>query len=163
MRMTTAGRGRRERILKSDGDNPGMKRMILIVDDEERVLFVLQNALMKLDNDFEVVTAGTGEEGLQKARDMDFDLVVTDMIMPDMDGIDFTEEIRGLPCKPAVVWMTAYGCPSFEGEAERLGVHRCVEKPLEIHEFRNIVREAISADEADGRGPNGAETASSDG
>jgi two-component system NtrC family response regulator len=138
-----------------------MKRMILIVDDEERVLFVLQNALTKLENDFEVVTAGTGEDGLRMARDMAFDLVVTDMIMPDMDGIEFTEEVRGLPSEPAVVWMTAYGCPSFEGEAERLGVYRCVEKPLEIHQFREIVRDAMSASEADGRGPDGSGAPSS--
>jgi DNA-binding NtrC family response regulator len=138
-----------------------MKRTILIVDDEERVLFVLQNALTKLENDFEVVTAETGQEGLRKARDMAFDLVVTDMIMPDMDGIEFTEEVRSLPSEPAVLWMTAYGCPSFEREAERLGVYRCVEKPLEIHEFRKIVREAMSAAEADGRGPNRIEAASS--
>lgn len=137
--------------------------MILIVDDEERVLFVLQNALTKLERDFEVVTAGTGKEGLQKARNMAFDLVVTDMIMPDMDGIEFTEEVRNLPSKPAVVWMTAYGCPSFEGEAERLGVYRCVEKPLEIHEFRDLVCEAISTGETNGRGPDTTEPASSDG
>jgi hypothetical protein len=57
--------------------------------------------------------------------------------------------------------MTAYGCPSFEGEAERLGVYRCVEKPLEIDEFREIVREAMLAAETDGRGPNGSGAPSS--
>lgn len=132
------------------GDNSRMRRMILIVDDEERVLFVLQNALTKLDNDVEVVTAGTAEDALRKATDVPFDLVVTDMIMPDMDGIEFTEKIRETSSQPAVVWMTAYGCQSFEGEAERLGVFRCVEKPLEIHEFRNVVWEAI-ANKDDGR------------
>jgi len=148
--------------LRSDGDNSGMKKMILIVDDEERVLFVLQNALTKLENNFEVATAGTGEDALRKARDTSFDLVVTDMIMPDMDGIEFTEEIRGLPSEPAVVWMTAYGCRSFEGEAERLGVYRCVEKPLEIQQFRDVVRQAISASETNGKGPSDAEVISSD-
>jgi DNA-binding NtrC family response regulator len=139
-----------------------MKRMILIVDDEERVLFVLQNALMRLENNFEVVTAETGEDALRKARDVPFDLVVTDMIMPDMDGIEFTEEIRGLPSEPAVVWITAYGCRSFESEAERLGVYRCVEKPLEIHEFRAIVRQAMASGDENGRGPGEAEAGSSD-
>ncbi len=139
-----------QKARRHDGDKLRMRRMILIVDDEERVLFVLRNALTKLDNDVEVVTAGTAEDALRKATDTPFDVVVTDMIMPDMDGIEFTERMRDANSESAFVWMTAYGCRSFEGEAERLGVFRCVEKPLEIHEFRTVVREAI-ADKDDGR------------
>ncbi len=127
--------------------------MILIVDDEERVLFVLRNALMKLDNGFEVVTASTAEDGLRKARDVSLDLVITDLIMPDMDGIEFTEKIKDLRSEAAVVWMTAYGCRSFQSEAERLGVYRCVEKPLGIQEFREVARQAIATAERDDKGP----------
>lgn len=127
--------------------------MILIVDDEERVLFVLRNALMKLEDGFEVVTASTARDGLRKARDVSVDLVITDLIMPDMDGIEFTEKIKDLRSDAAVVWMTAYGCRSFQSEAERLGVYRCVEKPLEIEEFRQVARQAIATAETDGKGP----------
>lgn len=129
--------------------------MILIVDDEERVLFVLQNALMKLENSFEVVTAATAEDGLRKAKDVAFDLVITDLIMPDMDGMEFTERIMGERSTPAVVWMTAYGCESFEDEAERLGVYRCVEKPVEIGEFREVARKALAASRENGDGARG--------
>ncbi|MFW6115602.1 MAG: response regulator [Chloroflexota bacterium] len=138
-----------------------MKRMILIVDDEERVLFVLQNALTRLEDSFEVVTAATGEDALRKAKDMDFDLVITDLIMPDMDGIEFTERILEMRSNPAVVWMTAYGCRSFEGEVERLGVYRCVEKPLEISEFREIARKALVATRGGSDGADGRETTGS--
>jgi DNA-binding NtrC family response regulator len=138
-------------VSRGDGGYSRMKRMILIVDDEERVLFVLQNTLKKLENNFEVVTASTAAEGLRKARDEEFDLVITDLIMPDMDGIEFTEKIRDLNCEAAVVWMTAYGCQRFEREAERLGVYCCVEKPVEIQEFREVARRAIATDEEGGR------------
>ena len=124
-----------------------MTRVILIVDDEERVLFVLRNALANLENQVQVITAETGEEGLRKAREHPVDLVITDLIMPDMDGIDFTERIRALNSDLAVVWMTAYGCRSFEGEATRLGVHRCIEKPLEIDEFRQVARKALTREQ----------------
>jgi DNA-binding NtrC family response regulator len=120
-----------------------MSKLILIVDDEERVLFVLQNALMKMDDDFDVMTAHTAEAALEKAGDVSLDLVITDLIMPDMDGIEFTERIRDRESQPNVVWMTAYGCQSFKAEAKRLGVYRCVEKPLEIHEVRELAREAL--------------------
>lgn len=141
--------------MKSDGGDSRNRRMILIVDDEERVLFVLRNALTKLDSDFDVVTASTGEDGLRKARDVPFDLVITDLIMADMDGVEFTEKIRRLRSQVAVVWMTAYGCQSFKSEAERLGVYRCIEKPLEIHEFREVARQAMATHDEDGRGPAG--------
>ena len=133
-----------------------MKRMILIVDDEERIRFVLRNALSKMDDGFEVETAGTAEDALQKAEARSFDLIISDMIMPDMDGIELTEKLRDLANDTTVVWMTAYGCRSFEAEAERLDVFRCVEKPLEIHRFRELARQAMArGDDADGRAPVG--------
>lgn len=125
------------------------KPVILIVDDEERVLFVLQNALMKLEGDFRVLTAHTAEDALRKAGDERCDVVITDLIMPDIDGIEFTEQIRDMEGKPTVVWMTAYGCHSFKEEAERLGVFRCVEKPIEIYQMRQLAREALAQRKVD--------------
>ena len=119
------------------------KPVILIVDDEERVLFVLQNALMKLEEGIEVVGAHTAQDALRKIGDRGAELVITDLIMPDMDGIEFTERIRAMEESPTVVWMTAYGCRSLMEDAERLGVYRCVEKPLEIDQVRQRAREAL--------------------
>jgi DNA-binding NtrC family response regulator len=124
-----------------------MRKMILIVDDEERILFVLEHALRKLTDGVEVETAGTGGEALRKARKRSFDLVISDLIMPDMDGVELTERIRDLSSECAVIWMTAYGCQSFQAEAERLGVYCCVEKPLEIQRFRDLARRAMALDE----------------
>lgn len=121
-----------------------MKRMILIVDDEEPILFVLHKALVKLESDVGVDTAGTAEEALDKIREGSFDLIITDLIMPDMSGVEFTERVRALDDESVVVWMTAYHCQTFENEAERLGIYRCVEKPLEIEPFRELVRQAIA-------------------
>ena len=118
--------------------------VILIVDDEERILFVLQNALKKLENGFEVLTAHTAPDALRKARDERCDIVITDLIMPDTDGIEFTEQIMEMEGAPIVVWMTAYGCQSFKAEAERLGVFRCIEKPIEIDQMRQLAREALA-------------------
>ena len=123
-----------------------MKRMILIVDDEEPILFVLHKALVRLENDIGVETAGTAEEALEKIREGSFDLIITDLIMPDMSGIEFTEQIRALDDQSVVVWMTAYHCQTFENEAERLGIYCCVEKPLEIQPFRELVRQAMALD-----------------
>jgi len=123
------------------------ERVILIVDDEERVLFVLENALTRLGEGFEVMTAGSGSEALRKMEDVNCDLVITDLIMPDMDGLELTRRIRARADSPTVIWMTAYGCHSFAGDVEELGIFRCVEKPLEIDQVRRLARDALRARE----------------
>jgi DNA-binding NtrC family response regulator len=124
--------------------------MILIVDDEERILFVLERALRTLDDHLGVETASTAKDALHLMGQQTYDLVVSDLVMPDMDGVELTERIRELSADSAVVWMTAYGCKSFESEAERLEVYRCVEKPLEIKMFRDVVRQAMCLSEDGG-------------
>ena len=123
-------------------------KRILVVDDDERVLLVFHDALMRLGCEFEIVTARNGREALEKAREAPFDLIITDLRMPDVDGIALTEAIREIDLEVAVIWMTAYGCHAMRAEAARLAVYRCLDKPVEIGEIRDAVRQALRAGEA---------------
>jgi DNA-binding NtrC family response regulator len=116
---------------------------ILVVDDDERVLFVLRRALLAFQNGYEIVTALDGREALNKAKEVPFDLLITDLKMPGMDGITLTQAIRDLNSGTVVVWITAYGCAQVSDEATRLSVHECLEKPLRIDEIRRVVRDAL--------------------
>lgn len=128
-------------------------KRVLIVDDETKILFVLRHALARLGAQCQVETFTSGFSALETARNAPIDLVITDLKMPDMDGITFTETLRALPCKPIVIWMTAYDCCATRSDAQRLDVHRCLDKPLEIAEIRRIVSEALwSTPVLDGRG-----------
>jgi len=124
-----------------------MTKRILVVDDDERVLFVFHDALVRLGSEYEIVTARNGREALKKAREAPFDLIITDLRMPDMDGIALTEAVRNSSPNVTVIWMTAYGCHTLKAEAARLAVHRCLDKPLEISEIRKTAREALQAAE----------------
>lgn len=126
----------------------GLRKRILVVDDEERVLFVLSEGLAMLGKEYEIVTAGGSREALDKITQAAFDLVITDLRMPDIDGLQLTEAIKALNPVTIVLWITAYDCYKLRGEAERLGVYRCLDKPLEIKEIRETVREALG----EGRG-----------
>ena len=116
---------------------------ILVVDDDERVLFVLRRALLAFQNGYEIVTALDGREALNRAKEVPFDLLITDLKMPGVDGITLTQAIRDLNSGTVVVWITAYGCAQVSDEATRLSVHECLEKPLRIDEIRRVVREAL--------------------
>jgi DNA-binding NtrC family response regulator len=116
---------------------------ILVVDDDERVLFVLRRALLAFQNGYEIVTTQDGRQALDRAREIPFDLVITDLKMPGVDGIALTQTIRDLNSGTVVVWITAHGCAQVSDEATRLSVYECLEKPLRIDKIRQVVREAL--------------------
>lgn len=112
---------------------------ILIVDDDERVLFVLSRALHALENGYRVETARSGEEALEKAKARPYDILITDIVMPGMDGVELTEAIRELYPDTVVIWITAHGRHRFQPNGKRLHVHQCLEKPIKIAEIRQAV------------------------
>jgi DNA-binding NtrC family response regulator len=126
-------------------------KRILVVDDDERVLLVFHDALMRLGCEFEIVTARSGRAALKKAREMPFDLIITDLRMPDVDGVALTEAIREMDTGVVVIWVTAFGCHTFRAEAARLAVYCCLDKPVEIGEIREAVCQALQVQEGDTR------------
>jgi CheY-like chemotaxis protein len=119
------------------------QKRVLVVDDEDKILFVVRHALSRLGENCQVETACSGLQAIEIARATPFDLVVTDLHMPEMDGIELTEALRELDSDPQVIWMTAYHCCTHETEMKRLGVCCCLDKPIEIAEIRRVVGEAL--------------------
>jgi DNA-binding NtrC family response regulator len=126
-------------------------KRILVIDDEERVLFIWREALRGLGDDYDIVTASTAAKARDNIREAPFDLVITDLRLPSASGVELTELIRALGADIRVIWMTAYGCYRVTDEARRLSVFRCLDKPVEVGQIRQIVREAL--DEGHGRKP----------
>jgi two-component system response regulator AtoC len=123
----------------------GVRKRILVVDDEPAVLFVLHDTLLELGSEYEIVAADNGSEALDYARQSPFDLVITDLSMPDMGGIQFTEAIQAQCPNIPVIWLTAYGSYNVSADARRLNVYSCRDKPLEISEILDLAREALGA------------------
>jgi CheY-like chemotaxis protein len=116
---------------------------ILVVDDDPMVLLVFRDTLRDLGDAYEIVTAKSGLEGLDEATEEPFDLVITDLNMPDLGGVALTEAIRQTSPDTAIVWITGYGCHGLSSDAARLGIHRCCDKPLEVDEVLQIARDAL--------------------
>lgn len=103
-------------------------RTILVVDDEPNYLIVLSEILR--EEDFEVFTAESAVQGLPIVQDSDLDLVISDMKMPGMDGIQFLEKIKKINRQLPVILITAYAEVEKAVEAMRLGAFNYIAKPF---------------------------------
>lgn len=114
---------------------------VLVVDDEAEVLQILRQML----RDYEVITAENGEEALQAVQDSPPDLVITDIRMPVMDGVELLPKLRER--YPDVPVLALSGLVSYE-DIEEHGFDGFVAKPMKLDEFRNVVEGALAAPEA---------------
>lgn len=121
----------------------GVPSHILVVEDEPVQRFILQKALSREGNDCRVDTASSAQEALDKAKETHFDLILTDLGMPNMDGVALTEALRAHDAGAAVVWITAHGCDRFQKDAKRLDVYSCLDKPARMEHIRETVRAAL--------------------
>ena len=117
---------------------------ILLVDDEPAILEILRQAL--LAEGFEVETAANGTEAIQRAKRQLFDLVLTDLIMPEMDGIQTMLELRAVHPGIRIIAMSG-GMMSGGGDflplARQLGARTVLSKPFEYRVFMESVRDAL--------------------
>ena len=116
-------------------------KRILVVDDEEQVAHTLSKVLKKLGDTYEIVTTTSGYQALDMVKDASFDLLITDLMMPGMNGITLTETVRAVAPKMKVIWLTAHS--QWGAEAQRLGIYRYVLKPVDVDAIRQIVREEL--------------------
>ena len=118
-------------------------KKMLIVDDEETLTYSLYQSFIISQRDYEVVTASTGEEACEKLSDTKFDLVITDIKMPGMDGLELLTLIKSKYPATEVIVMTAYGSQEKREEALRKGARFYIEKPFEIKEIKQLVMELL--------------------
>jgi CheY-like chemotaxis protein len=120
-----------------------MSKRVLIVDDEESLTYFLGENLAGLSLGYEVETARSGKEALAKISQQPFDLVITDFLMPDLDGLELIEQVRVRHPQTHLILMTAYGNDQVEAEARRLEVYRYITKPFQVEELVTAVRQAL--------------------
>jgi two-component system response regulator AtoC len=120
-----------------------MHKRILIVDDEEEMALLLKTSLSRLTNGHQVETAGSGEEALTKMAGQAFDLVITDLRMPGMDGLELIERVQACYPSTRLVLITACGNAEIESRAHRLGLQGYLTKPFARQRMLDTVRAAL--------------------
>ncbi|MEK6717520.1 MAG: response regulator [candidate division NC10 bacterium] len=114
-----------------------MRARILVVDDEE-VLCRLFTERLRLEG-FQVTTARSGREALALLEQEPRDLIVLDLDMPGMNGLDILRRIRERAWEVKVVVLTAYGTVQRAREALALGVREFIGKPFDLDRLLRIV------------------------
>jgi len=113
---------------------------ILFVEDETDLVTIISDTLTKLKANFE--TAENGKIAFEKFQEVnDFDLVVTDINMPVMNGLELIKNIREVDTKIPVIIMSAHTEPEYIKSAEELGVDNYLLKPFDFIKFINIISE----------------------
>src|SRR3972149_4378349 len=102
---------------------------VLVIDDEKNVRALLTRILSQ--DQVEVHTAGTGAEALQLADEVDPDVILLDLRLPDADGMDLLKSLRARRPETAVIMITAYGQIPSAVEAMKHGATDYLEKPFE--------------------------------
>lgn len=114
---------------------------LLIVDDQLGIRRLLYEAFH--EEGYEVDLAGSGLEAIEKVKAASPDLILMDMKMPGMNGIETLQEVREIDDSVAVIMMTAYGELEIIAEAVKFGIKEYVTKPFDIIELRELVKRTI--------------------
>ena len=114
---------------------------ILVVDDEEGIRESLGSILR--DERYSVETAASGEEALQMIGGREFQVVLLDVWLPGMDGMETLKRIQDLPRPPSVIMISGHGNIETAVRATKLGAFDFVEKPLSLEKVNVLVRNAV--------------------
>ena len=117
-------------------------KTILIVDDQSGIRMLLDEVFSK--EGFHTISAGSGFEALKKAEEFKPDLVLLDMKLPGMDGIEILKRLKNCGGGPQVVMMTAYGELDLIEETIDSGAARYFTKPFDVFEIRDVVKRMLS-------------------
>lgn len=118
-----------------------MKKKILIVDDEKDTCSILEKALAK--EGYRAFSALSGQSALDKLKKMRPDLVLLDIRMPKMDGIEVLKRIKRIDKSIAVVMITAYGALDTVQWAKKYRAYDYVSKPFDMDFIKAVIREAL--------------------
>jgi DNA-binding NtrC family response regulator len=114
---------------------------VLVVDDEEMMRAMLGRELPRLG--FRVTTAESGEEGLRRVQDHEFDVVVVDILMPGLDGLETLKRLQQESPGTEVVLLTGHGTIEGAVAGMRAGAYDYLTKPCRLSELSAVLRRAI--------------------
>jgi DNA-binding NtrC family response regulator len=130
-------------------NSPAMKRTtdeepmpkILIVEDDSATAWALEQSLS--DEGYAITSVDSAEKALAALRQQAFELVITDLRLPRMDGLELVRRVQARKSKAPVIVVTAYGNEETQRRLEESGVHATFAKPFQMDRLRKSVESAL--------------------
>jgi CheY-like chemotaxis protein len=132
--------------MNTPNSSPGSTPVrILIVDDHPNTAATFARAISQFGPGIDVISSDSGEKALEQVRDKSVDMLITDMVMPGMNGLELIERMQSHPGgRPSyTVLITAYDVPGVKESARRLKVNEFVIKPVKPERICQIVANAL--------------------
>jgi two-component system response regulator GlrR len=120
---------------------------VLIVDDEPTLVFFLRRGLSEAGLNCEVEGVNSGEEALGKLAFDKYQVLITDLKMPGINGLTLAEAARAVHPAIGIILMTAYGSREVEVEAEQMMIDGYLTKPFQLERLRDLVEGILKAQE----------------
>jgi DNA-binding NtrC family response regulator len=123
------------------------EKNIVLFERYDGVRFVLERSLSKIPQEIEIFTSHWKEEIKQQIKTRPVDLLITELSKFNSDGLEISHFARKISPNMRIIWITVQGCHNFRTYKDQLGNISCIEKPLEIKNFRQKVLNALGADQ----------------
>jgi len=120
-----------------------MQEELLVVDDEPQMLIAINETLRR--SGYSITTAGSGMEALHRLKEKYYRLVITDMRMPEVSGLELLRKVKNLAPQTPVILLTAYGTIQNAVDAMRHGAFDYLLKPFSSESLENVVRRALDS------------------
>lgn len=118
-----------------------MQNRALVIDDDDSTLELMK---FQLESEgFQVKTADRGEKGLNFVEENDFDIILTDLNLPDINGIEMVRRCKQISPDTEIIMITGYGSTEKAVEATKAGAFYYVEKPVELDELMVLIEKAL--------------------
>ncbi len=117
---------------------------VLVVDDEPNVAKVLADGVQRLGKEYNIEIANDGHSALELLRETPYQLIITDYMMPGMNGIDLALAVRKISPPTQVVLMTAYGTDNLRDTVDEIELDGYIDKPFTMEQIRTIVERAVA-------------------
>ena len=121
-----------------------MRNKILVADDEKNMLWAIKAALKK--EDYDIITASDGKDAVEKFKENMPQLVILDLKMPRMDGMEALRQIKSISQKVSVIMITAHGSVDSAIEAMKIGALDYISKPFDVEELKITIKKALDVE-----------------
>ncbi len=120
---------------------------ILVVDDEENVLSSVKKVISSKFPDYKVHLINNPSEGIEKIKAIKYDLIITDLMMPGIDGLEFIKKIIQIDSSLKIIMMTGYASMKTALLAMREGAKKYISKPFTRDELTGSIKSVLKGEE----------------